>query len=148
MATRLELFDQSAAAIFAELYENFPIPINLKPTTIAAEVFTEDDTGEDIDEKWAVIEATLAWLKQSGFIWVERYSPLEAEGVVLSPKGLEVMKIPSSLEKKSQPLGKALVEAVKKGAKDAAASAVGAALTAGVKLLVGQVVPGGGDGAP
>lgn len=138
MTTRMELFDSCVAVVFARLYEHFPERIDFEfPGDMPISLVEESDSAVDVWVKFGVFEATVKWLHQAGYIWADRITSQGALQVVLSPKALEVLKVPQSLSKKKEPLGQFLTSAVKAGAKAAIQKGVSAALTEGFKLLAG-----------
>lgn len=140
--TRIDIFDRCAAAIFAPLYERFPVRTSLRYSDVPEELFEEEDSSAIVAEKFIVYDATIRWLKNADFIWTGYVDGMSAEDVVLTPKGLEILKLPSSIEKASAPIGRVLIDAVKNGAANVAQNAASTALTAGFKLLVGQIASG------
>jgi hypothetical protein len=146
VASQIELFDRCAAIVFAKLYESFPLRITIDYYDVPISLFEESDSSSLVAHKFEIYEATIRWLREAGFIWAGDVDRGKACDMVLSPKGLEVLKVPSSISKKPETLGQLLVEAVKNGAKDVAKNGVSAALTAGFKLLVAQAMPGAENG--
>ena len=102
----IETFNESAALIFSQLYDNFPVPVCLTYQTLANTLCTEEniDPNHVID----VFINTLSWLKKSGYIWLDSESEREAYGVVLNPKGLEVLKIIPTTDEDNRSIGERL----------------------------------------
>lgn len=138
--TNIDTFDKCAAIIFARLYAAFPLRIPLPYNDIPSELFTDDDSMAEMEGKFDIYRATVRWLSDAGYIWASDLTGSVAEGVVLTPRALEVLKVPSGISKKSQSLGQVLVDAVKSGAKDAAQKAAGSVISLGFRLLIGQLI--------
>ena len=102
----------------------------------AIKLFKDDDEAVAHEINLDVFESTTRWLCDSGYIWIDTQGESSAHGVVLSPKGLEVLKlVPESL-KDNVTIGDKLLSIVKGGSIEARASLIGLALTEGSKLLV------------
>ncbi|WP_421902209.1 hypothetical protein [Maridesulfovibrio sp.] len=129
MSTNIDLFNQYTAEIFAELYEYFPVPRTMIGSRIAG--FTNEDcndSGVFPDEAY-VASATLEWLWQAGYVSASGYSRYMLHSAVLSPKGLELMKLmPSSLESETS-VGDKLLALSKSGAGEASKALVRVAMT-------------------
>jgi hypothetical protein len=135
--SNIELFDEFAGKIFGQLYESFPVPKEL-----ISEEFVPNTYGKDGDagvtlffRKQKVFFSTIAWLQSAGYT----SSPDERSGftkdVVLTAKGLEVLKaIPDSL-KSGPTIGEQLAEATKEEGKEQVKLLVKEALSLGVKLI-------------
>ena len=135
MGTNIETFNESVAIIFGELYKSFPIPIGLSYNDLAITLFKDDDEAIDHEQNLDVVENTILWLKNSGYIWYDTTSEMQVYGAVLSPKGLEVLKVvPTSLTEDSS-IGESLISFTKEGTKETRASLIALALTEGYKLL-------------
>lgn len=135
MDTNIETFNESVAIIFEELYKSFPIPIGLSYNDLAITLFKDDDEPIDHEQNLDVVENTILWLKNSGYIWYDTTSEMQVYAAVLSPKGLEILKvIPTSLTEDST-IGESLINFAKDGTKETRASLIALALTEGYKLL-------------
>lgn len=146
MTTQIELFDRCAAIVFAKLYEAFPLRIDIDSTDIPMELFDDTDSTWQVTHKFDVYESTIRWLRDAGYVWASDVDGRKTRDVVLTPKGLEILKLPSSLSTKKESVGQLLTDVVKRGAKDAAQKAVSSALTVGFKLMVGEIAGGAGNG--
>lgn len=97
----MERFNQLAALIFARLYENFPVPLELTPTAYLSEIIETDDYDGafNFDEFFG---STVKWLERAGFVWIDRDNSTydgPAYDVVLSERGLATLRsVPNSLE--------------------------------------------------
>lgn len=90
------------------------------------------------DSDWEPIFYTLIWLTQEGYIRTHGYSHGICQGAVLTQKGLAVLRsIPDSVSG-TAPIGEQLSSAVTSGAKDVARGLVEQALSAGIKIILGQ----------
>lgn len=106
--TNIDLFNQSAALIFSELYHNFPVPISLTYQALAKRLCKDDTT--DTNDVINIFINTLSWLKRSNYIWLDSESEMEAYGVVLNPKGLEALKITPASDEDSRSIGERLTD--------------------------------------
>lgn len=131
----IEIFDCYVAEIFARLYENFPVPVTLDLTWLDTEAISEADEHEEMFHKISVYEHTVKWLMSAGYINVENINAQKAYDVVLSAKGLEILKMPVSLQQPKESFGDFIMGAIKSGAKEAAASQAKLAITSGLGLF-------------
>jgi len=120
--TKIALFDEHVALILSHLYGHFPTPwdcecrmlLNQKPVK-SYEINACNDTVE--------------WLENNGFITVKERNDRYFSGVVLSHKGLALLrKTPDSVSGKST-VGEKLTSLVKDGAVGAGADFIGSILT-------------------
>jgi hypothetical protein len=138
-ASNIDIFNQAVGILFGKLYEKFPERINLDLNELAFELFDGDQIGEALYmETHVLLSETIRWLDQAGYIWTGLINKWEANEVVLSPKGLEVLKVvQDSSQQKS--IGESLSIVLKSGAKEAAKTAiqglVSIALTEGYKIF-------------
>ncbi|TAN64765.1 MAG: hypothetical protein EPN20_08015 [Magnetospirillum sp.] len=123
-----------AAETFRRLYEAFPCRIGLDAHVISGVAESEDDflnmpRGVDICRE------CIWWLEQAGFIWFSDKVQAGAIQAVLTPKGLEVLKlVPSSLEAQTS-VGDTLVSLAKGGSVEAGKGLISLALTEAFKLF-------------
>ena len=135
--SNIQRFDDIASRVFAELYENFPLPTELAtedyldPATEWNETFQQDviiDDGE-------FFLATVQWLEKAGYVSADGYHHSRVSDVVLTAKGLEVLRaIPGSL-KGDPSIGEQLASAAKTGGKEAMRGLFSQALGVGVRLI-------------
>ena len=131
----IEIFNESVAIIFEELYRNFPIPISLNYNDLAIKLFKVEGEIEDHTQNIVVLESTVKWLKNSGYIWFGMIGDAKVDGAVLSPKGLEVLKVvPDSLSEKIS-IGDRLLGFAKNSTREVRVSLIKIALTEGYKIL-------------
>ncbi|MNI02298.1 hypothetical protein D3C73_551640 [compost metagenome] len=136
-ASNIELFDEFTGKIFARLYENFPIPINLNSKDFFPPTIWEggDASADGRSQQVKFFYATTEWLAAAGYTSSPDKRNSYARDVVLTAKGLEVLKgTPSSLNA-GPSIGEQLVEAAKEEGKDTLKSLVKEALSLGVKLI-------------
>ncbi|WP_336855087.1 hypothetical protein [Pseudescherichia vulneris] len=114
--TNIDRFDEIAGRVFADLYSTFP-----QPTTLKLEHYVrEGDPQPDFIDDWVKKEAhcdfvadTVSWLKEAGFITAGKRTANCVPYAILTPKGLECLKLtPDSLYPSA---GKQLSEAAKNG---------------------------------
>lgn len=135
-----ELFDKCVTIIFATLYQKFPLQIELDFNDLAIELWEDGDNDEKYFNIHEIFANTVSWLVKSGYIWAEKVDAYNSYGTVLSPAGLELLKMPSSLSKNTQKsqktIGEDLIETMKSGAKDVAKDLIKKGLTEGFKFLL------------
>lgn len=138
-ASNIEQFDEVAGAVFANLYDSFPIPIyiELDKYTGGKPLLKEIDEWNSVNSDEAdMAYFTILWLIGSGYITA---TPHNSGGywygfseAVLTAKGLETLKAtPGSL---TTPLGERLKEAVKQDGREITRSLVSQALSIGINL--------------
>ena len=77
---------------------------------------------------------TFIWLKETGFIKIEgEHAYLSFSGIVLTAKGLEVLKATPESIKPSKHIGNALIGLLKEGGTEAAKQLVGQAIQLGTR---------------
>lgn len=138
----IELFNLTVAEVLGECYENFPERINLKESDVAYKVleYYSDDILEEhpdfTDKLFGIASATVAWLEQAGFIWVEGRDLNDFYRVTLSSKGLELLNlVPDSITNKES-IGTSFINGAKSVGKDAVLSAIKLVLSEGAKLAI------------
>lgn len=132
----IDVFDLYVAAIFSELYEEFPVPTTLDFMDIPTnEVFKDDDVHDELVSKIFIYRHTIVWLLASGYIQAENVNEQRAYDVTLSAKGLGLMKLPSSLEGPKESFGESVTKALKSGARNIAISQINMALTRGISCF-------------
>lgn len=130
----IETFDMMVGYVFSELYESFPVCLEIKVNPFLKKIEMHSEKNE------LILSETLFWLRDSGFINFS--NPIEKNiskmngtipypifsCVVLSAKGLEILKkVPKSVNGEGG-IGEEIVDAVKIGAKDSISQLVGTAL--------------------
>jgi hypothetical protein len=95
-------FNQIAGLIFAQLYREFPIVVDLDQGTIAkAFGVAEGNWGNHILSSGrafnAVLSGTIGWLKADGYTMA--FGPSAFQNVILTTKGLQAMEaVPAPLK--------------------------------------------------
>lgn len=143
--SNIERFDELTGEILATLYRSFPVPKNLLPAEFVNNPteYNEAVQADVPSEETRFFIATAEWLRVAGYLWAD---PQDGHGhivrnCVLTPKGLEVLKVkPSNLDD-ADTLGEQLVTATQQGGKDAARKAVGDVLNLGARFLIGLGSP-------
>ena len=135
----IETFDKCVGYVLGELYENFPICI-----TINLKLFLEKNKHDVNDKEELILSETIFWLRDSDFLTFS--NPLEKDVthfqevraspqftcVVLTAKGLDVLKkVPTSL-KENKGMGEFILEAVNTGAKETLSGLVGSVLATAI----------------
>lgn len=108
--TNIELFNGITGKVFAQLYESFPVEVEIKLSGYLEDFIAEDDFNGAWDFQ-EMTKATIKWLDRAGYIWLK--DPEYYGGhysATLTPKGLEVLKAtPNSIEPTSS-FGEKIVE--------------------------------------
>ena len=95
-------FNKIAALVFAQLYREFPVPVNIEREAIAKALGTSEKdwgnfmlpSGRSFD---AMLNATISWLKADEYM--RAFGPPPHTRVALTTKGLRVMNaVPSPLK--------------------------------------------------
>ncbi|MFY3772997.1 hypothetical protein ACOSZC_02585 [Marinobacter salsuginis] len=100
----MEKFNSLVGLLFGRLYDEFPVPLRVRPEQFLDEVIAKEDH-EGSFNFIEYFESTVRWLETSGYIWVTQ--DLSDDGgsefeVVLSEKGLDSLRrVPKSLEGKA-----------------------------------------------
>ncbi|WP_370280388.1 hypothetical protein [Pontibacterium sp.] len=136
--SNIEIFNGIAGKVFADLYSSFPVHSAIKLPVYAEELVDPDD----YDGYWQVSEiadATLSWLVESGYIWLDENQCIDEEyrKGVLTPKGLEVLKVVPSTLSQNQSIGEKLLECSKGAFNTGLNETVKQAISIGAKALVG-----------
>jgi hypothetical protein len=118
-APNIERFNILVGAIFARLYETFPVPIELIATNFA-DLLVDDEPTENGYHKGGYVRfftSTVDWLGEHGYlIRKELVTTHIIRGCVLTARTLELLNaMPSNLESKDPSLGEQLVSATKEG---------------------------------
>ena len=72
----IDLFNASAALIFAELYSNIPVPTTLNYQNLSSRIFSNDETISQ-QKNIEVFINTVTWLRKSGYIWLDAEGELD-----------------------------------------------------------------------
>lgn len=134
----IDVFDQCTAHIFSTLYESFPVPVDLDYSEPSVEIFDEEESADVAFDKLVIFEKSILWLNSAGYLNIEAITYDGAHNVVLTAKGLEVLKLPSSLEVNGPSFGEKIVSSIKSGALKASGEAAKLALSKGLALVVGN----------
>lgn len=148
--TNIDQFNEVTGEVFAHLYENFPIPVLLRPELFGIEEHLEGEydswngvtTGATpISKDEIIFGHTVQWLIDSGYLTSGRLPAGSMPEVRtyfdrarLTAKGLEVLNaIPENLTQR-EPIGQRLAEATKSGGKEILRSITTEALALGVQI--------------
>jgi len=138
--TNIERFDQLTGRIFAELYEAFPMTVDLIDEAFTDAIVVDPiESEEGIDQfmvRGEFFSATVLWLIKSGYISLYEEASKANNmflGCTLTAKALEALKAtPSTLSGES--IGSSLQAAAKSGMVDAIKSLANDALSKGLTL--------------
>ena len=139
--SNIERFDEITGDVFAKLYLNFPVPCLLR----AADYVTNpteynEHIGGDVPSREAeFFFSSIRWLEDAGYIVTKAENESYVADVVLTSKGLEVLRaMPSSLQGKAS-IGERLGDTAAKGGKEIARMLVSEALALGTRIVSQQV---------
>lgn len=137
----IDLFDEYAAAVFAALYERFPVKQSLDARQICGHMVV-DDFGVVVDDAgrpskaFDIALSTIEWLGDNGFVSFEKRQNFGFGNVVLTAKGLETLNAkPESLGGKES-FGERILRLMREGSTEFAKEAGKAAIAHGVKVLL------------
>ncbi|MEE1673681.1 hypothetical protein SNR37_003107 [Agarivorans aestuarii] len=135
----IELFNLAVGETLGYCYEHFPRRVEVNADFISKRVceFYDIDLVNDafINEATEVSGATIIWLVNAGYLWIEENYEFEFSDVTLTPKSLSLLNVvPESLD---GTIGSKLVSGVKASSKSVASSLMTTLLSEGVKLSLG-----------
>ncbi|EIX7372523.1 hypothetical protein ACEPNH_000794 [Citrobacter freundii] len=135
--SNIDKFDEITGRLFADLYANFPVPMIIKSENYSVHIEGSDNFVNDVvrdNHECDFVDASVRWLSSSGFITTTGLSNNGFLDVVLTPKGLECLKLtPGSLQPS---LGTQLTEAVKAGKTEAVKTFTSQALSVSAALIL------------
>ncbi|EGR0930211.1 TPA: hypothetical protein RQJ47_004549 [Vibrio vulnificus] len=161
--SNLAVFEAQTAEIFSLLYESFPVKIDVYRHQVSKGLKPIDSFGDELDfpssvgyfddyyasfdvfsqsdeyqKEYQVFSATMDWLSSSGYIAFGSLVSYDYyEDVVLTAKGLEVLKCTPSCIDGSLSLGEKLKEETLSSGSDVARDLVKQALREGLKMAIG-----------
>ncbi len=130
----MDKFNVLVGHLFGRLYDEFPVPLRVRPEQFLNETIEIDDF-EGSFNFMEYFESTVKWLETAEYIWVTQ--DLSNDGgtefdVVLSEKGLETLRrVPKSLEGTAS-IGDRLSSFGRSKASDAVSTLVSLAITSAV----------------
>ncbi|HHS7810299.1 hypothetical protein [Pseudomonas putida] len=149
-AANIERFNVLVGAIFAKLYQEFPVAIELQLEDFEEQMAVnrpERDIDDHRNRRDAVFFAsTVIWLSNHGYLDSgSQLSNGTVMGCVMTARTLELLKaMPSNLESKDPSLGDQLVSATKEGmtgkVKELASDFLSKAVVFGTKAATDWVV--------
>lgn len=103
----IEMFESVTALVFADLYETFPVPMELSKERYGARLSEAGLVDEgDFSSGWGMpdfVEATLLWLNNCDYIFLEKQDATLSDTTyraTLAPKAFESMRQKSPLDEK------------------------------------------------
>lgn len=139
----IDLFNLAVGEILGTCYESFPEREMLSVSIIFHKIegFYPEYNGEEAREfelyAHRIIKSTVGWLRDAGYLWVEKEIVSEIydfEGVVLTPKSLELLNaLPESLDS-TETMGEKLAKGLSKIGKESTLHLIKTALTKGLEL--------------
>lgn len=149
-SSNIERFDQLVGEVFASLYDSFPVSKKLHAADFARAIEGSSDTDDEMRDRILetddFFEASISWLRQSGYIYFDSQEscPTAFYGCVLTAKTLAVLKRePSNLAGTS--IGSALKKATRDGVSATTKTLTSEALERGVRLAYASVVSWAGS---
>jgi len=130
----IDIFNDAAALVFSELYSSFPVPVCLNYGSLATKLCDTDQTIAQAQGLIVLIN-TVAWLRKSGYIWLDSESELEVFGVVLNPRGLEILKLRPDAPEDDTTIGERLADTGNVTTREERAALIRLALTEGCRML-------------
>lgn len=140
--SNINQFDEYVGRVFGILYESFPVPtdLNIGDVLGVPDLYNSSGLPAEMDNEANIAVYSVIWLASVGYLKMTQNSSNEFFDLILTEKGLEVLKAtPSSLTHQSLPLGKQIAVASKSGAKEILRTLVNEALSVGVKIAVRSV---------
>lgn len=135
--SNISSFDEYAGRVFALLYESFPIPVDLTIGDILGQqdLYMHHGIPPEMMTECDIASYTVQWLASAGYLSMQAGNGNDFFNLVLTEKGLEVMKaIPGAIDSQSQPLGKQISAALKAGTKETLKLLTNQALAIGIKI--------------
>ena len=144
----IETFNLLAGLILTGLYENFPVPIALKPAGLAKKAGLWSGDGLCPADTMTIAEASIQFLTDEGYI--RETTEMEALSIyrkshVLALQGLRLLSLPDSLQPQES-FGSSLLKVagggVTQGVKGAIGELTKRALLEGAKVVIQGVMAG------
>ena len=131
----VESFNLIVGLAFADLYENFPDPIDLEPLTYVQKAGLSFDPRDVNRKEGGHAESAIRWLLDEGFIRgvSPKYSGSGVQRAVLTFMGLRLLSIPDSMQPQEL-IGAGLSKAARAGAREWVADLVKEAFFEGSKF--------------
>jgi len=133
----IDLFNDYTASVLSELYTHFPVKRSIDARTLCGHT-DRDDFGGIVDadgrpsKAFEIACGTIEWLGDSGYLTYASRTPCAFVNVVLTPKGLSLLKSSPDALRSKDTLGERLLRFVTEGSKELARDAVKAVITAAV----------------
>lgn len=134
----IDLFNDFAAAILAKLYEGFPVKAQLDARHFCGHGEI-DDFGGVIDDfgrpsrAFDIALSTIEWLKDSGYIRSGVRNAYGWSDVVLTDRGLSLLRATPGVLKGKESLGDKLIRLVREGSKEMARESIKELISAGIE---------------
>ncbi|EWH00694.1 hypothetical protein [Halomonas sp. BC04] len=136
----ISFFDELTGQVLARLYSTFPVPAILLAKDFVDQplAYNEHVMSEVASSQSEFFISTCEWLRQAGYINTADRDPnnLIVREVVLTAKGLELLKVKPENLSDEPSLGEQLTAATQEGATDAAKKAVGQILGLGARFMM------------
>jgi hypothetical protein len=133
----IELFDLYVGKIFVLLYEEFPVRKNINACDFLGykEKYDESNYTDKEDKECGIFESTMEWLQESGYILYKEKSSVWYIDVILSAKGLELLKaVPESVRTKKS-IGEHINHLARESTDESLKQAVNMLLSMGLKMF-------------
>lgn len=132
----IELFDLYVGKLFVILYEEFPVRKNINACDFLEyeEKLDEAYTREE-EKSCDIFDSTVQWLRESGYILYKEKSSVWYIDVILSAKGLELLKaVPDSIRTKRS-IGEHINYLAKESTDEALRKSVNVLLSMGLSMF-------------
>ena len=137
--SNIETFNRICLHLFSELYDAFPVPVAVNPSSMGLSAIPEN---LDYEGAWGVMTIaveSIDFLAQEGFLTKgESMSPGELSDVRLTMKGLAILGIPISLnpDETQKPAIEKIKTVMGKGAEQFSNKAIQAVISEIFKLAI------------
>ncbi|WP_272660624.1 hypothetical protein [Providencia sp. PROV150] len=134
-------FNEVTGITLAHLYEKFPVKTSFLLSTLFpdTQIISAENTGiPQVNLNSIFVSSAIDWLIETGYI-TGQIDPRQAKNLVLTSKGLELLKlIPNSIDGSSS-FGDELVKATKTGTKEVLVNVASSLLTSGISVLYNTI---------
>jgi glutaredoxin-related protein len=143
----VEAFNLICLHLFAELYEEFPVPTVIDPNSLGLSAIPDESEFEATWDVMKIAVETVKFLQEEGFLtFRDQVGTGEFDDVRLTMKGLAILGIPVILvaAESQEPIIRKIKRLAGKGAEKVSADAVQAVVSAVFKFALGATASGTG----
>jgi len=142
-SSNIDAFNETAGKVFAALYKNFPMPIEIRHQDFIDNNHDSDSSQQMAESgspppSWEFIFSSIQWLINEGYISSRDLLPTQRHfrQVVLTQKGLSILNFTPNILIHKQSIGDRLVASAKAGAIDVLKSAAKEAFSVVIKSTI------------